>query len=106
MKGINSLEILLLASLMIASVISSSINIPECGKDEDCLTLPLCESFDACTCKDGQCEFRIPANRPRWRRSTADMVANNSSDEILTDDIGPDTCDKDRQVLSNWYCFF
>ena len=73
----------------------------KCNTDEDCRDLLLCKSnVTNCYCnqKTTVCDWKDRGLRPRWRRSVLDNEV-----ELLQDDIGPDTCGKDRKVLSNWF---
>lgn len=71
----------------------------KCFEDEDCHDLILCrDNKTNCFCnkKSSKCDWKDHTIRPRWRRSVSDLAPSE-------DDIGPDTCGKDRKVLSNWF---
>jgi len=70
-----------------------------CSVDDDCHELILCrENKTNCFCnqKTSKCDWKDFAIRPRWRRSVSDLT-------FADEDIGPDTCGKDRKALSNWF---
>ena len=73
----------------------------KCSTDQDCDDLLLCtDNRTNCYCNQNtsHCDWIDRAIRPRWRRSVADI-----SVQLAQDDIGPDTCGKDRKLLSNWF---
>ena len=73
----------------------------KCSVDEDCNNLLLCKDNKTncyCNPKTSRCDWRDHTIRPRWRRSVSDNAV-----VLEEDDIGPDTCGKDRMVLSNWF---
>ena len=73
----------------------------KCSIDADCKELVLCkDNATNCYCNPNTalCDWKDRTIRPRWRRSISDNVLN-----LVQDDIGPDTCGKDRKVLSNWF---
>ena len=71
----------------------------KCSEDKDCHDLILCRDNKTncfCNTKSSKCDWKDHTIRPRWRRSVSDLA-------LSEDDIGPDTCGKDRKVLSNWF---
>ena len=73
----------------------------KCSVDQDCDDLLLCkDNRTNCYCnqKTSHCDWIDRTIRPRWRRSVSDI-----SVQLAQDDIGPDTCGKDRKLLSNWF---
>ena len=73
----------------------------KCLVDDDCKQLKLCKgNVENCFCnqKLSLCDWKDRTVRPRWRRSISDNEV-----QLNEDDIGPDTCGKDRTLLSNWF---
>ena len=71
----------------------------KCSQDVDCHDLILCKDNKLncfCNQKTSRCDWKDRSIRARWRRSVSDL-------ELSEEDIGPDTCGKDRKVLSNWF---